>query len=46
MLTTTEADRPAAVYAVHNASAAAVATFCAALRPGGWRLVPPELRDA
>ncbi|MFI6550434.1 hypothetical protein ACIBO9_45065 [Streptomyces prunicolor] len=31
-LTTTEADRPAAVYAVHNASAAAVATFCAALR--------------
>ncbi|MEU5714651.1 DUF3592 domain-containing protein [Streptomyces sp. NPDC020403] len=32
MLTTSEADRPAVVYAVHNASAAAVTTFCAALR--------------
>ncbi|MFD5038156.1 hypothetical protein ACFWNI_13805 [Streptomyces sp. NPDC058377] len=32
ILTATDADRPAAVYAVHHASAAAVATFCAALR--------------
>lgn len=32
VLTTTDGGRPAAVYAVHRASAAAVATFCAALR--------------
>ncbi|MEU1471674.1 hypothetical protein ABZ434_26070 [Streptomyces sp. NPDC005761] len=32
ILTTAEPDRAAAVYAVHQASAAAVATFCAALQ--------------
>ncbi|MFF1715514.1 DUF3592 domain-containing protein [Streptomyces sp. NPDC058268] len=32
MLTTAQVNHPAAVYAVHDASAAAVATFCAALR--------------
>ncbi|MFF5521683.1 DUF3592 domain-containing protein [Streptomyces coeruleorubidus] len=31
MLTTAQADRPASVYAVHDASAAAVAVFCAAV---------------
>ncbi|MEE4489276.1 DUF3592 domain-containing protein [Streptomyces sp. BE230] len=32
ILTTAEADRPAVVYAIHHAGAAAVAAFCAALR--------------
>ncbi|MFI7018466.1 hypothetical protein [Streptomyces sp. NPDC050164] len=53
MLTTAQADRPASVYAVHDASAAAVAMFCAAVHarlperaPGGPRVDGEDLVTA